>query len=165
MEVYNTNIEGVLSIEPSHYEDYRGTNFEAFNKFEYHHIGVTQSFVVDSISTSRKHVLRGIHGDYRTTKLVSCLYGTIFFVVVDNRPDSETYLQTFTTTLSDRNKEQILIPPGCGNGHLVMSDECVFSYKLDAYYDRASQFTIKWNDDRFNISWPVKHPILSERDR
>ena len=165
MQIMKTPIDDVLIIQPEAHEDYRGTNFESFNKFRYHHEGITQSFIVDSISTSRKHVLRGIHGDYRTTKLISCLYGTIFFVVIDWRPESPTYKDFITITLSDRNKQQVLVPPGCGNAHLVMSDECVFSYKLDQYYDRESQFTLKWNDDRFNIPWPIKHPILSERDR
>jgi dTDP-4-dehydrorhamnose 3,5-epimerase len=163
MQILDTDIEGLKIIQPEFHEDYRGTNFEAYNEKDYYII--PNRFVVDSISTSRKHVLRGIHGDYRTTKLISCLYGTIFFVVIDCRPDSNTYGDYVTVTLSDRNKQQVLVPPGCGNAHLVMSDECVFSYKLDQYYDLNSQFTLKWNDDRFDIPWPIKHPILSERDR
>ena len=165
IQVKNTEIEGLKVVMPIVYEDFRGTNFESYNKFTYHHDGITQSFLVDSISTSRKHVLRGIHGDDKTTKLVSCLYGSIYVVVLDRRPGSDTYNEWLSFNLSDRNKHQLLIPPGCGNGHLVMSDECVFSYKLDQYYDRKSQFTIKWNDPTFEIFWPVKHPILSERDR
>jgi len=158
-----TEIEGVNLIKPIVYEDFRGTNFESYNASNYYKI--PNKFVVDSISTSRKHVLRGIHGDYKTTKLVSCLYGTIYMVVLDLRYESETYNQWQSFTLSDRNKHQLLIPPGCGNAHLVMSDECVFSYKLDQYYDRESQFTIKWNDPMYAIPWPIKNPILSERDR
>jgi dTDP-4-dehydrorhamnose 3,5-epimerase len=165
MIVENTELEGVKLIKPIVYEDFRGTNFESFNKFAYHHDGITESFVVDSISTSRKHVLRGIHGDQKTTKLVSCLYGCIYIVVLDVRPDSDTYNQWQAFTLSDKNKHQLLIPPGCGNAHLVLSDECVFSYKLDQYYDRESQFTIRWNDPSWDIYWPIKNPILSERDR
>lgn len=157
-----TDLEGVMLIKPNVYEDFRGTNFESYNASNYYKI--PNQFVVDSISTSRKHVLRGIHGDSKTTKLISCFYGTIYFVVLDCRPDSETYQQWQSFTLSDRNKHQVLVPPGCGNAHLVMSDECVFSYKLDQYYDRESQFTIRWNDDRYGIYWPIKHPILSERD-
>ena len=164
MEILNTEIEGLKVIQPMIYEDYRGTNFESYNK-KYYDVAFNKDFVVDSISTSRKHVLRGIHGDDKTTKLVSCLYGTIYVVVIDRRPGSQTYNQWLSFNLSDRNKHQLLIPPGCGNGHLVMSDECVFSYKLDQYYDRKSQFTIKWNDPTWDIFWPVKHPILSERDR
>jgi dTDP-4-dehydrorhamnose 3,5-epimerase len=163
MIVENTELEGVKLIKPIVYEDFRGTNFEAYNEKEYY---VTANrFVVDSISTSRKHVLRGIHGDHRTTKLISCLYGTIYFVVLDKREDSKTFNQWISFTLSDRNKHQVLVPPGCGNAHLVVSDDCVFSYKLDAHYDRSTQFTIKWNDPMYDIYWPIKNPILSERDK
>jgi dTDP-4-dehydrorhamnose 3,5-epimerase len=161
MIVENTEIEGVKLIKPVVHEDFRGTNFELYNDREYYMIPT--QFVVDSISTSRKHVLRGIHGDFKTTKLISCLYGTIYFVVLDKRQDSRTYNHSLSFTLSDRNKHQVIVPPGCGNAHLVMSDECVFSYKLDQHYDRETQFTIRWSDT--NISWPIKHPILSERDR
>ena len=164
MRIQETEIEGLKIIQPIMYEDYRGTNFENYNK-KYYDVALDINFVVDSISTSRKHVLRGIHGDYKTTKLVSCLYGTIYMIVLDLRYESETYNQWQSFTLSDRNKHQLLIPPGCGNAHLVMSDECVFSYKLDQYYDRESQFTVKWNDPSYEFAWPIKNPILSERDR
>lgn len=164
MKIENTAIEGLKIVKPEFHEDYRGTNFESYNK-KYYDVALNIDFVVDSISTSRRHVLRGIHGDYKTTKLVSCLYGTIYMIVLDLRHESKTYNQWQSFTLSDRNKHQLLIPPGCGNAHLVVSDECVFSYKLDQYYDRESQFTVKWNDPMYDISWPVKHPILSERDR
>ena len=163
MIIEDTELEGVKLIKPNVHEDYRGTNFESYNASEYYKI--PNQFVVDSISTSRKHVLRGIHGDHRTTKLISCLYGTIYFVVLDCRSGSKTFHQWQAFTLSDRNKYQVLVPPGFGNAHLVMSDECVFSYKLDQHYERSSQFTLRWNDDQFNIYWPIKHPILSERDR
>ena len=163
MIIEDTELEGAKLIKPTVHEDYRGTNFESYNASEYYKI--PNQFVVDSISTSRKHVLRGIHGDHRTTKLISCLYGTIYFVVLDCRSGSKTFHQWQAFTLSDRNKHQVLVPPGFGNAHLVMSDECVFSYKLDQHYERSSQFTLRWNDDQFNIYWPIKHPILSERDR
>ena len=167
MRIYKTEIPDLFLIKPDVYEDYRGTNFESYNKVAYMDAGMypMPEFVVDSISTSRKYVLRGIHGDDKTTKLISCLYGTIFVAVIDNRYSSRTFRTYETFTLSDRNKHQLMIPPGCGNAHLVMSDECVFSYKLDQYYDRDSQFTIKWNDPMYDIPWPVKNPILSERDR
>lgn len=163
MIIEATDLDGVKLIKPMVHEDFRGTNFESYNASNYYQI--PNQFVVDSISTSRKHVLRGIHGDHRTTKLISCLYGTIYFVVLDRRGESKTFNQWQAFTLSDRNKHQVLVPPGFGNAHLVMSDECVFSYKLDAYYERETQFTLRWDDDQFNIYWPIKHPILSERDR
>jgi dTDP-4-dehydrorhamnose 3,5-epimerase len=163
MRIFDTALDGVKLIQPEIFEDFRGTNFESYNK-KYYDVALNIDFVVDSISTSRRHTLRGIHGDNKTTKLVSCLYGTIHMLIINRDPDSSQYNQWFTTTLSDRNKYQLLIPPKFGNGHLVMSDEAVFSYKLSEYYDRASQFTIKWNDPMHGFFWPIKHPILSERD-
>jgi dTDP-4-dehydrorhamnose 3,5-epimerase len=163
MRVFDMPLDGVRMIQPVVHEDFRGTNFESYNDTKYRD-EISYSFVVDSISTSRKHVLRGIHGDNKTTKLVTCLYGTIHVVIINRDPDSLQYNQWFTTTLSDRNKHQLLIPPKFGNGHLVMSDEAVFSYKLSEYYDRESQFTIKWNDPMHDFFWPIKNPILSERD-
>jgi len=164
MKVENTPLDGVKLIMPDFYEDYRGTNFEAYNEAKYRDEIPYAPFVVDSISTSRKHTLRGIHGDDRTTKLISCLYGTIYYIIINRDPESKQYNHWFGITLSDRNKHQVLIPPKFGNGHLVMSEEAVFSYKLNAYYDRASQFTIKWNDPMHDFFWPIKNPILSERD-
>jgi dTDP-4-dehydrorhamnose 3,5-epimerase len=164
MRILDTALKGVKLIQPVVYEDFRGTNFESYCDVMYRDELPFNPFVVDSISTSRKHVLRGIHGDNKTTKLVTCLYGTIHMVIINREQGSKQYNQWFTITLSDRNKYQLLIPPSFGNGHLVMSDEAVFSYKLSEYYDRESQFTIKWNDPMHNFFWPVKHPILSERD-
>jgi len=164
MRILDTALDGVKLIQPVVYEDFRGTNFESYCDVMYRDELPFSPFVVDSISTSRKHVLRGIHGDNKTTKLVTCLYGTIHMVIINRDQGSKQYNQWFTITLSDRNKYQLLIPSSFGNGHLVMSDEAVFSYKLSEYYDRESQFTIKWNDPMHNFFWPVKHPILSERD-
>ena len=164
MRILNMPLHGVKLIQPEIAEDFRGTNFESYNQIKYRDEIPFSEFVVDSISTSRKHTLRGIHGDSKTTKLVTCLYGTIHMVIINRDQGSKQYNQWFTITLSDRNKYQLLIPPKFGNGHLVMSDEAVFSYKLSEYYDRDSQFTIKWNDPMHNFFWPIKNPILSERD-
>jgi len=164
MRILDTALEGVRLVQPVVYEDYHGTNFETYNETKFRDEIIFNNFVVDSIFTSRKHTLRGIHGDNKTSKLVSCLYGTIHMVIINRDPDSKQYNQWFTTTLSDRNKYQLLIPRKFGNGYLVMSDEAVFSYKLSEYYDRDSQFTIKWNDPMHNFFWPIKNPILSERD-
>lgn len=163
MIIEDTNLKGVKLIKPTVHEDYRGTNIETWHKDNYEQLGV--NFILDSVSTSRRHVLRGIHGDDCTTKLVSCLHGTIYQIVINLDEDSDQYGQWQEFTLSDRNGYQVLLPPKHGNAHLVMSEHCVFSYKLDQYYDRKSQFSVKWNDERFNIWWPIKNPILSERDR
>jgi len=165
MKIEKTKLNGVLLITPPVMaEDFRGTNTEVYHEDQYSKAGIKAHFILDSVSTSRHKVLRGIHGDNRTTKLITCLYGCIYFFVLNRDPSSTHFNELQSFTLSDRNRQQVLVPPNYGNGHLVMSDHCVFSYKLDAYYDRASQFTIRWDDSGHNIWWPVKDPILSERD-
>jgi dTDP-4-dehydrorhamnose 3,5-epimerase len=110
-------------------------------------------------------VLRGIHGDERTAKLVTCLHGAFYLVVVNNIAGSPQYRQWEAFTLTEHNRQQVLIPPGFGNGHLVMSDMAIFHYKQTTTYDRAAQFTLVWNDPQLGIWWPVETPILSRRDQ
>ncbi len=165
MKVEKTKLDGVLLITPpTIFEDHRGTYVEIFNDELYKKAGVTCEFVQDDISTSSKHVLRGIHGDAQTWKLISCLYGQFYLVVINNDPDSPQYRQWDAFVLSDRNRLQVLVPPKFGNGHLVLSDVAIFHYKQSTYYDRAGQFTLLWNDPDLGIWWPIQNPIVSRRD-
>jgi dTDP-4-dehydrorhamnose 3,5-epimerase len=165
MKVEKTALEGVLLIEPpTIFEDYRGDYVELYNEQLYREAGIADKFVQDDISTSRKHVLRGLHGDQRTTKLVSCLHGAFYLVVVNNKPGTAQYRKWTSFTLSDRNRRQVLIPPGFANGHVVMTDWAMFHYKQTTFYDRSSQFTLLWNDPELGLWWPVADPILSRRD-
>ena len=126
--------------------------------------GITQNFIQDDISTSKHNVLRGIHGDAITSKLVTCLYGEFYLVVVNNDQNSSQFKKWQSFYLSDVNRKQILIPPKFGNGHLVISNFAIFHYKQTTEYNREGQFTIMWNDPEYNIEWPTKKPILSKRD-
>lgn len=165
LQVEKTKLDGVLMITPATvFEDFRGCYIETYNKKMYHDAGVAQKFIQDDISISTQHVLRGIHGDRKTWKLVSCLRGTFYLVVVNYDETSEQFGQWQGFTLSDSNHKQVLILPNFGNGHVVMSPEAIFHYKQTTYYDRAEQFTINWRDPRFNFWWPVKTPITSIRD-
>ena len=165
MKIEKTELDGVLLISPNtNFEDFRGQYIEIYNKNEFRKQGISVEFVQDDISYSRQNVLRGIHGDNKTWKLISCLYGSFYFVVVNNDPNSQQYKKSISFTLSDKNRKQILVPPKFGNGHLVLSEEAIFHYKQNTEYDRESQFTIKWNDPDFNLWWPIKNPILSKRD-
>lgn len=165
MNVRKTSLDGVLLIEPpTNFEDFRGSYVELYNQEIYKAAGITVDFVQDDISTSSKDVLRGIHGDAGTWKLVSCLYGRFYLTVVNNDPQSPQYRQWEGFTLSDTNRLQVLIPPKFGNGHVVMSETAIFHYKQNTYYDRAGQFTIRYDDPAFGIWWPVQSPILSRRD-
>jgi len=166
MEVKSTELDGVLEITPpTNFEDFRGSYVELYNERIYQESGITQQFIQDDISTSRGNVLRGIHGDQFTTKLVTCLEGSFYLVVVNNDPLSAQYRKWQAFTLSSQNRVQILIPPKFGNGHLVLTESAIFHYKQTTEYDRSGQFTILWNDPEFNLWWPTTNPIVSRRDQ
>jgi dTDP-4-dehydrorhamnose 3,5-epimerase len=165
MKVSKAKLDGVLVIEPpTQFEDYRGEYVEIYNDALYRAAGVSFDFVQDDISVSSQHVLRGIHGDARTAKLVSCLHGKFYLVVVNWDERSPQYRQWEAFTLSDKNRLPVLVPPKFGNGHLVLSAIAIFHYKQSTQYDRASQFTLAWNDPALGIWWPHKNPIVSQRD-
>ena len=166
LEVSPTTLEGVLLIKPpTVFEDFRGSYIELYNERLYRDAGIEVAFVQDDASMSKRSVLRGIHGDRTTWKLVSCLLGELYLVVVDCREESPRFGRWEAFTLSERNRLQVLVPPRFGVAHLVLSDRAVFHYKQSTYYDRAGQFTYLWNNPQFNIQWPVADPILSERDQ
>lgn len=162
--VENNELKDLRVIQPAAFEDHRGNYVETYNEQEFSDAGVNIKFVQDDYSVSTRHVLRGLHGDANTWKLVYCPYGKFYLVALDLRDGSPTYGQWESFTLSDRNHKMVLIPPGVANGHLIMSELAVFSYKQSEYYEPESQFTIKYNDERFNIWWPIKQPIVSQRD-
>jgi dTDP-4-dehydrorhamnose 3,5-epimerase len=164
MEVTPTELDGVLLIKPSIFEDFRGEYVEIYNLDEYRDKGITCSFVQDDISISSQNVLRGIHGDNETWKLISCMFGKFYFVVVNCDTESPNFGKWQSFTLSDKNRWQVLVPPKYGNGHLVMSSMTIFHYKQTTYYNPKGQFTYAWNDPRLNIWWPIKNPIISRRD-
>ena len=165
MEVSKAKLDGVLLIKPpTVFEDFRGSYVETYNEKQYAEAGITIKFVQDDISTSRRNVLRGIHGDRETWKLISCLHGEFYLVVLNYDSESPQFGLWEGFTLSDRNRLQVLVPPKFGNGHAVLSESAIFHYKQSTYYNRATQFTVLWNDPRFEIRWPIEKPILSNRD-
>ena len=106
----------------------------------------------------------GIHGDAETWKLISCLYGQFYLVVVNCDKESANFGKWQSFILSDQNRKQVLVPPKHGNGHLILTDTAIFHYKQNTYYNPAGQFTYRWNDEKLGIWWPVKNPIVSMRD-
>lgn len=127
------------------------------------------NFNHDKFSISKKNVLRGLHGDKKTYKLVTCVYGKVFFVSVNYNKKSKEFLKSKTLILSHENRKSVLLPPNFLNGFLCLSKECVFHYKLNYkgnYADVDDQFSMKWNDKRLNINWPIKGKIIiSDRDK
>ena len=157
-------IKDLKVFNPDRFEDFRGDIYTTWNVDTYPDI----NWKVDKFSHSRKNTLRGLHGDDKTWKLISCVWGKFYLVVADNREDSPTYKKWEWFILSSENRKQILVPPGCANGHFVLSDDCTFHYKqaFDGdYNDVDKQFVINWNDKEWNFEWPHNNPILFGRDR
>ena len=159
-----SKLDGVLIIKPLVFEDHRGEYVETYNEKIFKENGIDIKFVQDDFSISTKNVLRGIHGDLKTWKLVSCPYGKFYLIVVNHDEKTEQYKKWTSFVLSDKNRWMVLIPPKFGNGHLVLSNTALFHYKQSTYYNPKNQFTIKWNDPDIKFWWPIKDPILSKRD-
>ena len=164
INVSKTNLEGVLLIKPEVFEDFRGQYVESYNEELYKKNGIGVKFVQDDFSVSTKNVLRGIHCDSKCCKLVSCLYGKFYLVIVNGDENSKEFGKWQSFTLSDANRMQVFVPPKHGIAHLILSDTAIFNYKQSLNYDPSRQATFKWDDPRFKIWWPIKNPLLSQRD-
>tara|TARA_Y100001973_G_C5201012_1_gene337682 strand:- start:2377 stop:2889 length:513 start_codon:yes stop_codon:yes gene_type:complete len=163
MKVSDTKLHGVKIITPDRFEDHRGTYMEIYDSKNFELV-TDEVFVQDDISISNKGVLRGLHGDWKTTKLVTVLNGSGYAVIADNRPESPTYKKWQSFTLSRENKNMLLLPSGIGNSILALEDNMIYYYKQNTHFADGQQFTIKWDDPEWNFWWPTKNPILSMRD-
>ena len=165
--VEESELEGVLLIQPAIYSDPRGRFFESFQKERYKEIGIKEEFVQDNQSVSLKNTIRGLH--YRVSpeqaKLVRVIKGEVFDVVVDIRSQSPTFGQWRGYPLSDSNCRQIYIPVGFAHGFCVLSETAEFLYKVSEYYSAEKEKGIMWNDRDIGIKWPTSKPILSEKDK
>ena len=144
---------------------------ETYSTSEFEEIGITNTFVQDNQSKSRKGVLRGLHFQKENVqaKLVRCIKGEVFDVAVDLRPGSKTYGQWEGVVLSEENKKMFFVPKGFAHGFLVLSDEAEFTYKCDDLYNHAAEGGLKWDDPDVGIEWPLgdikKEDLLtSEKD-
>lgn len=166
IKVSKTPLDKVLLIERYAFRDFRGMYGEIYCPELYRQHGIDVNLTAEvNFSVSSKNVLRGIHGDDRTWKLISCIQGAFILVVLNFDRDSEQFGQWTSFELSRENMKQVLVPPRFGNAHLVTSDEAMFHYNQSERYRGASnQFTIRWDDPKFGIEWPIKEPLLSKRD-
>ena len=169
MEYKKTNIEGVYIIEPKVFNDARGYFFEAWKKEEFEQYIGKVDFVQDNESKSSYGVLRGLHyqkGACSQAKLVRVIKGSVLDVAVDIRKSSPTFGQHVMVELSEENKRQFFIPRGFAHGFLVLSDEAIFTYKVDNAYAPQAEAGIRWNDPELNIQWPIdpKDVQTSEKD-
>ena len=154
----------IKKIKNSSFKDHRGFYWTTwkrgvFKKLKFNH---------DKFSISKKNVLRGLHCDFKSWKLVTCVYGKIFFVAVDMRKNKKTYLKYKTWILTHNKPTLMLVPPYYANAHLCVSKKCVFHYKWSykgKYIDATKQKSYRWNDPKIKIKWPIRNPILSKRDK
>ncbi len=170
MNYIKTSIEGVWIIEPKVFNDQRGYFFEAWKQADFdEHIGRHVDFVQDNESKSSYGVLRGLHyqkGEWSQAKLVRVIKGRVLDVAVDIRKSSPTFGQHVAVELSDENKRQFFIPRGFAHGFLVLSDEAIFTYKVDNVYAPQAEAGIRWNDETIAVEWPIdpKDVVTSEKD-
>jgi dTDP-4-dehydrorhamnose 3,5-epimerase len=169
MEYKKTDIEGVYVIEPRVFSDARGYFFESWKEEEFtDHVGAVH-FIQDNESKSSRGVLRGLHyqkGELSQAKLVRVIKGTVLDVAVDIRRSSPTFGHHVMVELSEQNKRQLFIPRGFAHGFLVLSDEAIFTYKVDNVYAPQAEAGIRWNDPDIGISWPIdpSEVLTSEKD-
>lgn len=163
-------LHGVKIITPSVFEEARGNIWTSYRASDLDGLlprGMT--FTHDKFSRSNFNVLRGIHGDSKSWKLVTCVQGEVHQVIADMRQASPSYLKYQRLVINRANPKLVLIPPGMGNAYYVSGGGgAVYHYKMayeGDYFDVQEQFTVGWNDKRLNIDWPVRTPILSQRDQ
>ncbi len=169
MEFKKTAIEGVYIIEPRVFNDSRGYFFEAWKKKEFEQAVGAVDFIQDNESKSSYGVLRGLHyqkGEFSQAKLVRVIKGRVLDVAVDVRRSSPTFGQHVMVELSEDNKRQFFIPRGFAHGFLVLSDEAIFTYKVDNVYAPQAEAGIRWNDPALRIEWPIdpKDVLTSDKD-
>ncbi len=166
MHVLQTNIPGVLIIEPQIFGDHRGFFLETFQAERYRSHGIHGPFVQDNLSRSARGVVRGLHlqNPAPQGKLVMALRGRILDVSVDVRVGSPTFGHHVAVELNDENHRQIWVPRGFAHGFAVLSELADFFYKCDDFYRPNNEIVVRWNDPTLGISWGIGSPTLSARD-
>jgi dTDP-4-dehydrorhamnose 3,5-epimerase len=165
MRVERTRLAGLLLIEPDVFADERGFFLETFSARQYADAGITARFVQDNHSRSTQGTVRGLHFQPGQAKLVRAARGRVWDVAVDIRRDSPTFGEWEAFELDDVEHRQLFVPDGFAHGFCALSDVADVCYKVDAFYDRARERGIAWDDPALAIPWPIEHPNLSERDR
>lgn len=168
MTFIETNIMGLLEIDPQIFGDERGYFFEAYSKGKFLAAGLDLDFVQDNQSLSNRGVLRGLHFQnppYAQGKLVRVIKGAVLDVAVDIRRGSPTYGAHHRVKLTEENKKMFWIPAGFAHGFATLQDETIFSYKCTGAYHKASEGALLWDDPELGIDWEIEAPILSEKDQ
>ncbi len=169
MKVTETDIKGLVVIEPRIFNDDRGYFYESYSKAKFTEAGIVVDFVQDNQSFSHKGAIRGMHAQadpFAQGKLVRVISGSVLDVAVDIRKNSPTYGKHFSILLSGENKTLFWIPAGFLHGFAVLEDNTIFTYKVNNYYDKASEIGVVWNDPTLAIDWSIApgEALLSPKD-
>lgn len=167
MEIIKTDIEGLILIKPKVFFDERGYFFEDYNEKRFKEAGITDVFVQDNQSFSKKGVIRGLHFQcppFAQSKLVRVIKGRALDVAVDIRKGSPTYGKHHSVELSGDNFMQFYIPTGFAHGFVALEDDTIFAYKCGEFYNKASEASILFNDSDLNIDWKTDPSVISEKD-
>jgi dTDP-4-dehydrorhamnose 3,5-epimerase len=166
MKVIETSLPGVLIIEPQVFGDARGFFYESYNRAKWVDAGIKADFIQTNVSRSAKGVLRGLHYQWPNPqgKLVSVLDGEVYDVAVDIRRGSPTFGQSVSVMLTAENHRHFWVPEGFAHGFCVLSEFATFTYQCTALYDAKADAGIRWNDADLGIDWPLRIPLLSDKD-
>lgn len=168
LKVIDTLINEVKIVEPDVFGDNRGWFYESYSYEKLASSGIDTKFIQDNRSFSaKKGTLRGLHfqkNPYAQTKLISCTRGEIFDVAVDLRKGSPTYLKWVGVILSAENRKMLYIPKGFAHGFLTLTDDVEVFYKVDEYYNKESDRSIRFDDSEIGVDWEIENPILSQKD-
>lgn len=170
MDIQATKIKDCFIIKPKVFKDCRGYFMESFNARDFNEkTGLEVDFVQDNESESNFGVIRGLHGqhgNFSQSKLVRVLKGEVLDVVVDFRPNSNTYLQHVSIKLNANDKNQLFVPRGCLHGFSVLSESATFFYKCDNYYNKDSEIGLRYDDPDLNIDWQIlnEEAVISDKD-
>ena len=169
MDITPLYLEGASIIEPKVHGDHRGFFMESYNEETFKKKGIQHNFVQDNHSLSAESgVLRGLHYQLNPkaqTKLVRVISGAIYDVIVDIRKNSPTFGKWIGVILSGDNKRQLLVPSGFAHGFCTLVPQTQVIYKVDEYYSPEHDRGILWNDPALNIDWPIRNPVLSDKDK
>ncbi len=162
-------LEGAFVLVPRVFYDHRGYFMESYNDRDFRELGLDLHFVQDNESwTEKAGTIRGLHyqiSPATQAKLVRCVRGSIFDVIVDIRPESPTFGKWSAVLLNDRNHKMLFVPVGFAHGFQSLVDDVIVSYKVTGFYSKEHDRAIRWDDPRIGISWPLDNPILSQKDR
>lgn len=168
MNITKTNIEDLVVLEPDVHGDSRGWFMETYSARDLEEAGIKAVFVQDNQSYSaHKDTIRGLHfqtAPMAQTKLIRCTKGIIVDTVVDLRSNSRTYKKWFSIELSADNKKQLYIPKGFAHGFLTITDDVEVQYKVDEFYSKECDRSIRYDDPTIGVNWGIENPILSDKD-